>query len=245
MAAAELQRTRRYEAAILPRYDRVAVSSAVDAHELKTIAPKAELTVVPNCVDLDTFRPLACEREPATVIFSGKMSYHANVTAVQRFVREIYPIIRRAQHDVRLRIVGSDPTRAVRDLAQDPTITVTGFVPDLRDVIGTATVAICPVTVKAGTQYKILEAMAMELPVVSTTLGLEGLGAEPERDLLVADGAADFAQRVCALLADAQLRKRLGQAGRQYVETHHRWDDAARKLERLYQEATDLHQAPN
>jgi glycosyltransferase involved in cell wall biosynthesis len=241
MAALELQRTRHYEAAILPRFDRVAVTSAVDARALQSLAPTAELTVVPNGVDLDHFSPLSGEREPATLVFSGKMSYHANVTAVQHFVQEIFPLVRRLRPEVRLRIAGSSPTRAVRDLARDPAVTVTGYLPDLRDAIGRATVAICPMTVKVGVQNKLLEAMAMSVPVVATSLGLEGLAAQPERDLLVADRPDDFAGRVCQLLDDADLRHRLGEAGRRYVETYHRWDAAAETLEQLYVSAINRH----
>jgi sugar transferase (PEP-CTERM/EpsH1 system associated) len=243
MAALELRRTRRYETRQLARFDHVTVTSAVDAQALQALDPAAHLTVVPNGVDLHHFTPLAGARCPATLVFSGKMSYHANVTAVQHFVDDILPLVRRAQPDIQLRIVGSDPTRGVRDLARDPAITVTGYLPDLRDAIGRATIAICPMTVKVGIQNKLLEAMAMGVPVVTTSLGLEGLDAQPDRDLLVADTPARFAQQVSRLLDDAELRDRVGRAGRAYVECFHRWDAAAHKLERLYAEAMHARRA--
>jgi glycosyltransferase involved in cell wall biosynthesis len=165
------------------------------------------------------------------------MSFHANVTAALHFVRRIFPLIRAARPDARLCIVGSDPPRAIRALGSDPAISVTGYVPDLREALGRATVAVCPVTVKVGIQNKVLEAMAMGVPVVSTREGVEGLETEPGRDLLVADSPAGFAEHVCRLLADPGLRARLGSAGRRYVEAQHRWDVAASRLEDLYSEA--------
>jgi sugar transferase (PEP-CTERM/EpsH1 system associated) len=239
-AAVELRRTRAYEARLIPRFDRVAVTSPVDAAALRILAPGAEIAVVPNGVDLDYFRPCpATPRapEPDTLVFSGKMSYHANVTAVRYFVREVLPLIRRSRPDVRLRIAGSAPPASIRALAVDPAITVTGHVADIRQPLRRAAVAVCPVTVKVGIQNKILEAMAMALPVVSTRLGAEGLGAQPGADFLVADDPPAFAAHVTRLLADATLRARVGSAGRRYVEAHHRWDLAARRIESLYYEA--------
>jgi glycosyltransferase involved in cell wall biosynthesis len=220
------------------------VTAPEDARALRELVPTAKVAVVPNGVDLDYFRPLAGEREPATLVFSGKMSYHANVSAVLHFVRHVLPLIRAVRPDVRLRVVGSQPPRSIQTLARDPAIAVTGYVPDIREIVGRATVVLCPVTVKVGIQNKVLEAMAMGLPVVSTRAGLEGLVAAPGHDLLVADGAAEFAAHVCRLLADADLRASLGRAGRHYVETHHRWDVAARQLENLYHEATAKTLAP-
>jgi glycosyltransferase involved in cell wall biosynthesis len=114
---------------------------------------------------------------------------------------------------------------------------VTGWVDDMRESIGRATVAVCPVVVKVGIQNKILEAMALGLPVVSSREGAEGIEAEEGRDFLVADDPAAFAAEVCRLLDDAELRARIGRAGRRYVETQHRWDVAAAQLVALYQRA--------
>jgi len=237
VAALELRRTRAYEARLLGQFDRVVVTSPQDAQALRALAPRSEVAVVPNGVDLDYFRPSGAPPDPATLVFSGKMSYHANVTAALHFVRRIFPLVRAARPDARLRIVGSDPPRAIRALGSDPAISVTGYVPDLREALGRAAVAVCPVTVKVGIQNKVLEAMAMGVPVVSTREGVEGLETEPGRDLLVADNPAGFAEHVCRLLADPGLRDRLGSAGRRYVEARHRWDVAAGRLEDLYSEA--------
>ncbi len=239
LAAFELARTRHYEARILNHFDRITVTAPGDAEALRELAPAAAVTVVPNGVDLDYFRPVEGPRDETTLVLSGKMSYHANVTAVLYFVREIFPRIKWVRPGVRLRIVGSDPVRAVRALARDPAISVTGHVEDMREAIGHAAVAVCPVTVKVGVQNKILEAMALGLPVVSTVEGLDGLQAEPELDVLLGRTPGEFADQVCRLLSDPGLRERIGQAGHRYVERHHRWDAAARQLEDLYREAVE------
>lgn len=237
LALVELRRTRRYEARLLGRFEQVVVTSPVDARALRDLSPAARVTVVPNGVDLERFAPIEGPRDPATLVFSGKMSYHANVTAVLHFAERILPLIRRRRPDVRLRIVGSSPPPAVGRLGRNPGVEVTGRVEDMRDAIGSATVAVCPVTVKVGVQNKILEAMALGLPVVSSREGAEGLGALAGRDFLVADDAVQFAEHVCRLLDDRELQETVGQAGRRYVETSHRWDAAAGALESLYQQA--------
>ncbi|MBX6771835.1 MAG: glycosyltransferase [Chloroflexi bacterium] len=237
LARLELTRTRAYEARLPTWFDQLVATADEDARALEQLAPGTHVEVIPNGVDLAAFAPWEGPREPATLVFTGKMSYHANVTAVLVFVREILPLIRRSRPDARLVIAGRDPPRTVRALEADPGITVTGYVPDLRATVGRATVAVCPVTVKVGIQNKVLEAMAMGLPVVTTPAGLAGLTAQPGRDLLVGRDPAEFASQVCRLLEDPSLRERVGRSGRAYVAAHHRWKDAAARLEKLYERA--------
>jgi sugar transferase (PEP-CTERM/EpsH1 system associated) len=244
IAALELGATRRYEARMMARYDRVAVTSPEDADALRALAPAAPMTVIPNGVDLGYFRLRGRAPEPATLVFSGKMSYHANITAALHFARDILPRVRESVPDVRLRIVGSDPPPAVRKLADDPRIEVSGYLDDLRPAIGSATVAVCPVTVKVGIQNKILEAMALGVPVVSSALGARGLTAEAGRDLLVAEDDARFAGHVVALLTDPALQGQVAAAGRQYVERAHSWPAAVDAFEALYRGAIEARMPP-
>jgi sugar transferase (PEP-CTERM/EpsH1 system associated) len=239
IATIELGPTRRFEATAVRRFDRVVVTAPEDRRALEALAPGSSVSVVPNGVDLERFAPLTKPPEPATLIFTGKMSYHANVTAALHFVQRVYPRIRQERPDVRLRIVGSAPVPEIRALARDPSITVTGEVADLREAVRGATVSVCPITVKAGIQNKVLEAMAMGVPVVATSEGSAGLLAQPGEDLLVATTAAEFADQVCRLLADEALRQRLSAAGRRYVQTNHRWEAAAERFEELYQDAIE------
>jgi glycosyltransferase involved in cell wall biosynthesis len=246
IAAGELARTRRYEARLVARAQPVVVTSPVDASALESLArtvpsraggPPRRVTVVPNGVDLDYFRPSNEPSAPATLVFSGKMSYHANVSAAQHLVRDILPLIRASHPEANLRIAGSNPPPSVAAWDRDPAIHVTGYLPDMRQALAGATIAVCPMTVKVGIQNKILEAMATGLPVVCSQEGLEGLTAVPERDLLVARDGPEFARQVCRLLDDPALRRRLAEAGRRFVEAHHQWRTAGAALECLYRQA--------
>jgi glycosyltransferase involved in cell wall biosynthesis len=241
LARIEVDRTRRFESSLLRRFDRVIATSFPDAGRLEALATAGKVSVLPNGVDLARFRPLSEPSEPATLVFSGKMSYHANVSAVRHFVSNVLPRVRSEHPEVRLRIVGSAPPRSVQALAQDPAITVTGYVSDMRDALGRATVAVCPMTVKVGIQNKVLEAMALGVPVVASRAGAEGLAAVAGRDFLVSEDALEMAHDICQLLSNARQRAELAHAGRHYVENHHRWEVIARRLEALYAGAAERH----
>lgn len=237
IARIELARTRAFEGRTLRRFDLTIVTAPDDAAMLQQFAPSASIAVVPNGVDQDYFKPVEEQREPATLVFSGKMSYHANVTAVLHFVRDIFPAIKQARPDVRFLVVGSGPPRAVQDLGRDPSIQVTGHVPDVRPYIGRATIAVCPMVVKVGIQNKLLEAMAMAIPTVASRAAATGLSAEPGQDFLVADSPTEFARSVCALLENPERARAIGLAGKSYVEQYHSWSKAGKRLEDFYGEA--------
>jgi sugar transferase (PEP-CTERM/EpsH1 system associated) len=247
VTALDLPRTRRYEAHLLARVDRVVITSgrdkdALDALGRRFLPPgsrRAPVTVVSNGVDLAYFCPPTASRprRGRDVVFTGKMSYHANATAVLYFVREILPLIRAAEPDVQLWVVGKDPPKSIRELAVDGRIQVTGTVDDLRPYLARAAVAVCPVRYAVGIQNKVLEAMAMGTPVVCTPAAFSGLAARQEDEILVGETPVHFASQVLALLSDPGRAARLAQAGRRYVEAHHDWQGAARRLVASYQAA--------
>lgn len=247
MAAIDLGRTRRYEPWLLTRYDRVTVTSQRDREALEGLARRylspqarpAPITVITNGVDLEYFSPqrnVVAGEEPA-VVFTGKMSYHANVAAALYFARKVLPLIWSQDPAVRFQIVGKDPPKTIRQLAKDPRIQVTGFVDDLRPYLAGARVAVCPARYAVGVQNKVLEAMAMGTPVVSTSAGCAALAAETEKDLLIADGEEQLADAVVRVLSDPALAQQLSVSGRRYVERHHSWASSAQKLAEVYQEA--------
>jgi polysaccharide biosynthesis protein PslH len=240
-AQLDLGRTRRFEQQMLGHFERVLVASPVDATYLRDQAESAELAsrlvLLPNPVDLEYFRPGTGHREPATLIFTGKMSYHANVAAAERLVRHIMPRVWQQRADVELLLVGQDPGKGITALASDPRITVTGYVPDLRPSLARATLAVCPMTYGVGIQNKVLEAMAAGVPVLASHRAVEALSAEPGRDLAVAESIDDFATGILRLLASPADRSFLAARGRAYVAAHHMSSVLGRRLEAAYRQA--------
>jgi glycosyltransferase involved in cell wall biosynthesis len=248
IARLELGRTRRYEARLIRKLDRVVVTSEIDRSQLLeralTLASRDELgmelesrvTVIPNGVDLNYFRPLEGEREKSTLVISGKMSYHANETAVVCFVEHVMPRIWAARPEVQLWIAGKDPSRRVRDLRSDRVI-VTGTVPDIRPFLQHASIAVAPIQYGAGIQNKVLEALACGTPVVATPQAVAGLSLQPGVHISVGEGIEGLADAVLGLLNNAGQRRFLGKSGRWFVETNHNWRSIAGLLEDVYREA--------
>jgi glycosyltransferase involved in cell wall biosynthesis len=260
MARLELQRTRHYEGWLVSRFDRVLVTSEVDRRALLGLSRHPRpITVLPNGVDLEYFSPVDEVREPSTLVITGKMSYHANVTAALHLAQDIMPLIWARRPDVRLSIVGKDPAREIRALEaraeQWPAsngsrstdgsstaragarVQVVGSVADMRPHLRRATIAVAPVLYGAGIQNKVLEAMASGAPVVASPQATSALAARPGRDLLVAHTPHEFADAVLALLEAPTRRVELGHAGRAYVESHHDWMAVAAQLEQIYRDA--------
>jgi sugar transferase (PEP-CTERM/EpsH1 system associated) len=240
----ELGRTRDYERYLVRQFDRVLVTSQVDQRALLSLAtadsPPPNISVLPNGVDLAYFTPDSrAARQDATLVVSGKMSYHANVSMVLVLVNEILPLVWERKPEVKLWIVGKDPSNQIKNLAKDPAITVTGTIDDIRPYLRSATIAVAPIQYGAGIQNKVLEAMACGVPVISTSQAISALEAQPGQDLLVADQPAEFAATVLALLDDREQQRKLSAAGRRYVEQHHNWDYIAAQLEEIYLAAID------
>ena len=169
------------------------------------------------------------------LVFSGIMSYGPNEDAALVLLDQIFPLVRRGVPDAELFIVGRDPSRRLRArAAETPGATVTGFVPDVRPWLERAAVAAVPMRQGSGVQNKVLEAMAMELPVVTTSLVSAGLRvAGGEAPVVVADEVREFAEAVVKLLGQEQERARLAAAGRRFVEEHYDWSRSAARLERI------------
>lgn len=238
LAALDLERTRRFEGQLTRRFRQVTVTSEADRRALIELGSDGErITVIPNGVDLDYFQPQNVERHPRRLVFTGKMSYHANIAAAEDLVQKIMPLVWAQQPEAELYIVGKDPAPAVLKLGETPQVTVTGSVPDLRPYIAQAAVAISTVRYGVGIQNKVLEAMAMGTSVVCSPQACSALKTENGRDLLVGDTPAAIADHIIGLLRAPERRAQLGAAGRAYVEMHHNWNQAAAVLEVLYQRA--------
>lgn len=247
----ELSRTRRYEGWLWRQFDRVLITSHVDRDAMTALGQGApangrvlptgqdeRISVLPNGVDTSYFTPGGDARHPRRLIFSGKMSYHANVSAVMHLMTDIMPLIWAKLPDVELMIVGKDPVEAIRNLAARHAglVTVTGTVPDIRPFLRQASAAVIPLVYGAGSQFKVLEAMACGTPVVATPQAVAPLKTQPGRDVLVAKDPQAFADATVDLLENPRKQREMGHAGRLYVEAHHRWDQIAGRLEAIYED---------
>jgi glycosyltransferase involved in cell wall biosynthesis len=217
--------------------DIVTVVSPVDAEAIRRVAPGTRVEVVVNGVDTDQFAPGVVgdlEIEPDTIVFSGAMSFAPNVEAVSWFCHEVMPLLLARRPGVRFRIVGRDPSPAVMALAEDPAVVVTGFVDDVRPWLVGSTAVVAPMVSGSGVKNKLLEAMSMGRPIVTTSIGVESLDVEPGRDLLVADEPAATAEALDRLLGDPDLQARLGSAARERVVARYSWDACAARYDELY-----------
>ncbi len=241
LAHLDLARTRRYEGSLLERFRRVLVTSPHDRDMLVQLATRPDdtsrLVVLPNGVDLDYFKPMDLPRDPATLVFTGKMSYHANVAAALDLATQVMPLVWQRLPEARLAIVGKDPTAKLLALTADSRITVTGTVSDIRPYLAQATIAISPMRYGVGIQNKVLEAMAMATPVISTSQAVSALQVQHDREVAVADTPEAMAQAIVTMLTNEAQRERIGQASRRYVEIHHDWRVVATHLEAVYREA--------
>jgi len=238
----ELHRTEIEEARLVSMFDQVLVTSPKDKAALEELAARgySPIRVLPNGVDLEYFQPGDfSKRESATLVVSGKMSYHANVNMVLYLVNEILPIVWKHQPDVKLWIVGKDPSNDIQALADNPSITVTGYVESLLPYLQKASIAVAPIIYGAGIQNKVLEAMACATPVVTNPQAISAISAKPGRDVFVAGEPEDFAKVVLDLLGDAELRYQIGNAGRNFVEEFHDWKKICIHLEDIYNQQTN------
>ena len=231
------RKVRREELAAYRRADGTYFCSRADQERVLADAPEARTAVVPNAADVEFYRLRPGDPPPDghTVLFFGLLSTVPNIDGIRWFVHEIWPRVTRARSDARLLVLGKDPPPAVRELA-GPSVEVAGFVADLRPSLAAAAAVAVPLRLGGGTRLKIVEAMAMGRPVVSTTLGAEGLEVVSGRDLLIADQPEAFAGALLRVLEDQELGARIGAAARQLAVTRYAWAAAAETLESFFAE---------
>ncbi|MBI2954156.1 MAG: glycosyltransferase [Chloroflexi bacterium] len=230
------RRLTRYEAEMCRRVDGVVTVSEIDRKALDAISRLPRVAVVPNGVDVDYFRLAEPEgkHDAPTLLFSGTMDFRPNIDAVTWFCEEILPRVHRDVPEAKFCIVGRDPLPAVTELGKDPRVVVTGFVEDVRPYFRQASVYVVPLRFGGGTRFKVLEAMAAGIPVVSTAMGAEGIEASSGRDLIVADDPGSFAQWVVRLLREEDRRRHLVESARAIIERKYDWRIIVPRLEELY-----------
>jgi sugar transferase (PEP-CTERM/EpsH1 system associated) len=226
---------RRWEPRYAERFDHCITVSELDRRLLLTANPRLLVDVIPNGVDTRVYHPLSLDEAQPALLFIGNMSYAPCADAALWFCNQILPHIRRAVGEVQVWIVGSDPSQDVTELS-GAGVHVTGQVRDVLPYYRRSAVCVVPLRAGGGTRLKILEAMALGRPVVSTAIGCEGLDVVDGRHLLVADGSEQFAERTVRLLTDGALYQRIAAEARQLAVTKYDWDVIARQLLDVYSE---------
>ena len=230
----EYRKLRAFEGRYARRFERVLLISPHDLRAIEQDAPKDNVFFSPHGVDYAFFAPdPAVQKEPASLIFTGNMGYAPNVDAALFFYEQIFPLVRAQVPEVRWTITGTNPAPEIAALAADDSVTVTGRVPDLREHLNRAQVALDPLRVGAGLQNKVLEGMSMALPMVITSVANEGIQAPHPDTVSVADEPGRFAQRVVELLKNADERKRMGEAARSFIIQNWSWEKHFDDLEEM------------
>jgi hypothetical protein len=185
----------------------------------------------PNGVDSDYFAPSAAPYDPDTIAFVGRMDYYPNQECMFDFCAKTLPILQARRPGLKLLIIGADPSPAVLRLGQIPGVEVTGSVPDVRPFVQRAALMVAPLNIARGTQNKILEAMAMGVPVVTSRIAAAGVDASGPEHFLMAETPADYATAILHLIDDSTARRRLALAGRARMLSHHSWDKSMQRLD--------------
>jgi glycosyltransferase involved in cell wall biosynthesis len=230
----EYQRLKRYEAAIFEDFDVRSIISEPD-RELFPHEKRDEILIIPNGVDHDYFKPQEREKK-YDLVFTGNMSYPPNVNAVEYLSHEILPIVWKTLPDVKLYIAGASPDPKVKKSASERII-VSGWLDDIRDAYAQSRVFIAPMCIGTGLQNKLLEAMSMRLPAITSPLANASLGAKPNEEIMVGSNAQEMAQHIITLLTDKDKAEHLAQAGYDFTNRVYDWGKATERLEEAMNQA--------
>lgn len=230
----EERRVRKYEPEIIKNFDVGTMVSAFDLDYLLELDRSLDLAVIPMGVDHNYFSPSENDYQ-SQVLFTGTMNYFPNYDAVLYFCKEVFPIIKQKIPDLSFYVVGNRPHKKLMPLASND-IVVTGYVPDVRPYFNDSAVFVCPLRSGSGMQAKNLEAMAMGVPIVTTSIGLEGLDAIPGKEIFVADTPEDFADCVIRLINEPDLRREISENARKLVKTKYTWPEIVNGLNRIYEQ---------
>ncbi len=228
----EARRLHRFEEAEMPRYQAAVVCSQEDRQSaiLQLAGNGAPIEVIVNGADTSFYKPI---REPdvqPTVLILGTMHYYPNIDAVLHYVQTMHDALRAAIPNLQVLIVGHRPPPEIEALGNLPGITVTGSVPDIRPYMARSWIQLVPLRLGGGTRLKIVESMAAGLPVLSTSVGAQGLGATDGRELMLADDPADFVRKAVTLLDNRDLRAEMAVTARAFVEANYSWQSLGRRF---------------
>jgi sugar transferase (PEP-CTERM/EpsH1 system associated) len=225
---------RKLEAAerrLAPRFDLCTATTRAEWETLERYGTGVPTDWFPNGVDSEYFAPSDEPYDPDTIAFVGRMDYYPNQQCMFDFCAQTLPLLQQRRPGLRLLIVGADPSPAVRRLARQRGVTVTGSVPDVRPYLRRSALMVAPLNIARGTQNKILEAMAMGVPVVTSRIAAGGVDASAPAHFLVGSTPDEYAAAILKVVEDAVERRRLALAGRARMLSHHGWDQSMRRLD--------------
>lgn len=229
----EARRVAALERRLASRFGEATVTTAGEVEALAQAGIRECTDWFANGVDLDYFRPGTVGYDENVISFVGRMDYFPNEQAMVDFCADVWPLLRRRRPTLKLVIVGAEPTHRVRRLARLEGVVVTGSVPDVRPYVQSSALTVTPLKIARGTQNKILEAMAMRVPVVASSQAAKGVDALPDVHLRVADEPAELAETILQVLGDRSERERLALAGLERVRSHHTWPGALSRLDAI------------
>ena len=229
----------RYERLIYPRFERCLLVAERDLAFNRRIVPKAAFAMISHGIDLEYFQPLPVPKEKATLVFHGHLGYPPNIQAAVEFADKIFPAIRRDVPEAIFHLVGASPAVEVQKLASRPGIKLSADLPDLRSALCSAQIYVCALRYGSGIKNKILEAMAMQLPIVGYPGSTAGIDCVAGRHLLVADNPEQFAAQVLDLFKRPERAREIAEAGRQLVQENYSWEARAAAYEDLYRQVIE------
>ncbi len=227
---AEYKRVRTYERKVFDIFDKKTIISRPDRDKIHH-PQREEIVIIPNGVDTLFFQPVDTEKK-YDVVFTGNMAYPPNVNGAEYLVRQVMPLVWKQHPGARVVIAGANPAPAVKALAS-PTVTITGWVDDIRDYYASARVFVAPMQIGTGLQNKVLEAMAMQLPCITSPLANKALMATEGSEILIGRNAGEYAQHILSLLSDSQKRKLLTSKGYRFVLQNFNWESTTARLEKV------------
>jgi glycosyltransferase involved in cell wall biosynthesis len=242
----ETERIKQYEGMIVSEFeatlavtepDRIALLDAAHSHGGNNSGQVAPISVIPIAVDTDQIQPVERDKASFNMLTMGTLYYPPNADGIRWFLQQVFPLVRNEMPNATITIMGKNPPKDFMRLAEDPEsgVIVTGFVDELAPYFASSALMVIPVRAGGGMRVRILEAFARGMPVVTTTVGLEGIDAQPGRDVLVADSPSSFAEAVLQLMQDKSLQALLASNGRQLVESRYDWQVVLGELDKTYE----------
>ncbi|MBA7536043.1 D-inositol-3-phosphate glycosyltransferase [subsurface metagenome] len=237
IARREFSKVKNYERKICQNFDKIIVMSEIDKNRLSMLHKNLDIRVVPNGVDTENIQATVKREDANSLLFIGWMRHQPNRDAMNFFLDQIFPLISKAIPNTKLYVVGQHTPKNIVNLAKsNPNIICTGYVKDVGEYLYNCTTYICPLRIAGGTRLKILEAMAAGIPVVSTSIGAEGLNVTADENILIADTPEEFAEMTIRLLRNPELRERIAYNARIFVEENYQWKKIAENMIGVYKE---------